>query len=273
MKNFVNRKVARSLRKWITSANENEVPRRFDFAKRLRQWPTELAYEDGLFRVAQGDLAVHIARKARVHMFMYDLEGRLADLRNQYLVPEDMIRDGDVVIDCGANIGEFSIISARNGAQVYAFEPDPIEFNALKRNAETRSITVENCALWNENGELDFFDANDDGDSSLFDQGNSTSSYRVKTMRLDDFPELPSGRIRLIKLEAEGAEPEIIEGMPETLARTEYVTVDMGPERGVSHEPTLVPVTNALYDLGFRIERFATLRCLGVFANQNLLGD
>lgn len=270
MKDFAKRHIATALRKWILSAESEEVPKRFNFAKRFRGWPTEVAFVDGLFRVTQGDVTIFTARKSRLPFLMYDVHGRLSELRNQYLVSDDLIRADDVVIDCGANIGEFSIVSARYGAQVFAFEPDPTEFTALERNAQSRRISANSFALWNEDGEMTLFDANDDGDSSLIDQGNSSREVRVPTLRLDSFSGLPTGRIRLIKLEAEGAEPEIIEGAQETLQRTDYVAVDMGPERGLSHEATLVPVVNSLHDLGFRLKSFSRFRWVGLFQSGDI---
>ena len=43
------------------------------------------------------------------------------------------LRPGDVALDCGANVGEIAEPLARTGATVFAFEPDPLAFDALVR--------------------------------------------------------------------------------------------------------------------------------------------
>ena len=52
-----------------------------------------------------------------------------------------------------------------------------------------------------------------------------------------------------IKIEAEGAEPEILEGLIKNLNKVEYITIDAGFERGVNKESTLVQCTNYLFRL------------------------
>lgn len=266
--------VAGALRHWITAAEGDRLVRRFEMAKRVRSWPTDLDYDQGLYRVQQGDLSVHVARPARLHMNMYTIKRRQQDLRAEYMLEPGLIRPGDLVIDCGANIGEFSIICAQEGARVVAFEPDPTEFAALKRNAEGREITAVNCALWKQDAEMTFYDSNEHGDSSLIDPGRSDRSLTVQARRLDGVAELPAeGPVRFIKLEAEGAEPEILQGMTETLARTEYISVDMGPERGVSQDTTVVEVSNILFAAGFRMERFFHRRSSALFRREAVEGQ
>jgi len=42
----------------------------------------------------------------------------------------------DIIVDCGANVGEISSRMAASGAQVYAFEPDPWSFERLEANTK-----------------------------------------------------------------------------------------------------------------------------------------
>ena len=46
--------------------------------------------------------------------------------------------------------------------------------------------------------------------------------------------------IKLLKLEAEGAEPEILLGGLDKIHLIDYICADVGPERGLSYETTLV---------------------------------
>ena len=168
-------------------------------------------------------------------------------------------------MDCGANIGNFSMICESLGATVLALEPDRREFSALEMNAEGRNITPLPYALWRESKQMEFYDCNDEGDSSLIDPGGASRSYLVQAMALDELAELPDGPIKLLKLEAEGAEPEIIDGMTKSLSRISFIAVDMGPERGVSKENTVVEVNDRLTRYGFRLVAFNPVRCTGLY--------
>lgn len=259
--------IAKNLaRNWIEASDGQTYVARFEQTKRFRSIaPISLSFDGGLFFVEEDGFILAVARKSRLHYQFEGFEHRRRTLQKEYCITDGIVRPGDLVIDCGANIGEFSIICAQAGAQVIAFEPDRIEFKALQRNSEKLAISPFQQALWNENGTMEFFDGNDSGDSSLLDPGDSRSSYEVETLRLDSASEVPDLPIRLIKLEAEGAEPEILDGMRKTLERTQFVTVDMGAERGVRKDNTVVDCTEALYDRGFRMRAFFPPRCIALF--------
>ena len=72
---------------------------------------------------------------------------------------------------------------------------------------------------------------------------------KIPARRLDDL--LPNKQIKLLKLEAEGAEPEVLLGCENILTNIEYISADLGPERGPKGEMTLVPVANYLLSRGF----------------------
>lgn len=256
--------------KWVNAAHDEDHARRYEIARRFRpNLTTSLDYANGLFKIAEGERSIFVARQSRLHFSLYGIETRLKTLRQEYLLTNGLLRPGDLVIDCGANIGEFSMICAADGAEVIAFEPDPREFAALQRNAEGHSILPIRRALWKEDGETTFYDSNDDGDSSLIDPGTAQASFSVQTSRLDNIAELPSRPIRLMKLEAEGAEPEILDGASETLKRVEYITADMGAERGIKKANTVVEVTNVLYAYGFKMLDFFPPRCTALFGKDS----
>ena len=71
-------------------------------------------------------------------------------------------------------------------------------------------------------------------------------------------------KIKLLKLEAEGAEIEVILGAKNILKNIEYISADLGYERGKLEKSTLIPVTNFLlknnYELvDFNIDRVVAL--------------
>jgi FkbM family methyltransferase len=219
-----------------------------------------------LFRVTDATGTVHVARKERVRLQNMGVAARRTRLIREYLGGANLVRPGDVVIDCGANIGEFSVACAQAGGRVYAFEPDPQEFSALSANA-IGDMTFVNKALWHTTETLTFYDNNASGDSSLIDTGHAEAVLQVQAVRLDDYArEVGLETVRLIKLEAEGAEPEVLDGAGDLLDRVDYIAVDMGPERGMSQENTVVAVFDRLIHRGFRLVHFDNMRFCGLFA-------
>ena len=70
-----------------------------------------------------------------VKIFGPDLAGSLIKeiWQKQLYTKKYQIREGDIIVDIGANIGVFSLWAAKQGAKVFAVEPNPEAFNYLKR--------------------------------------------------------------------------------------------------------------------------------------------
>jgi FkbM family methyltransferase len=140
-------------------------------------------------------------------------------------------REGDVIVDVGAGIGEFTLWCADSGARVVAFEPDPLAFACLERNtAPARTVSVFPYALWKENVRLRLHGSLDTTQSSLIEDGKSNSrDADVEAWPLDQAQavvRLPV--IDFMKVDGEGVEPEILAGAVRTLRRTRVLAVDVG---------------------------------------------
>jgi len=57
-----------------------------------------------------------------------------------YLQAGVSISPGDVVLDIGANIGVFTLYAAKQGAQVYAYEPMPSTYGVLQQNVKAHGL-------------------------------------------------------------------------------------------------------------------------------------
>lgn len=229
-----------------------------------------------LFLVHSGQQHLFVARRSRINWYVKGVHKRLERLGAEYGLESVPLQRGDLAIDIGANIGEFSLLLESAGLNVVAFEPDPSEFLALERNIGVRSA-AHAIALWNENGTAEFFQANDHGDSSLIRPITAERiSTKVRTMKLDTFMEgsdYMKRKIKIIKLEAEGAEPEILEGAAKTLERVEWILADVGFERGVKAESTLPAVVHTLVHKGFQLVSVRPGRLVAIFKNLNLVSD
>ena len=67
--------------------------------------------------------------------------------QGEYDWPGFVPRRGWRVLDIGANVGVFSVLSATRGAHVVAFEPDPETFAFLERNAAGYDVKCHQAAI------------------------------------------------------------------------------------------------------------------------------
>lgn len=228
---------------------------------------TRCSFVEGLYLIEDSGDTLYFVRPVRYRYYSEGVRHRLEDLFSQYVSNNVAIRKGDVVLDCGANIGEFSKYCQERGAILYSFEPDPLEFCALSRNLADRGVNFP-LALWFEEAELAFELRNESGDSSVAVEEVHGASINVRAVRLDSIPEIRNlSRIRLFKLEAEGFELEVLRGATEILEKIEFIAADLGPERGSNNEPSLPDVVNFLTGRGFVVEYFLPGRSILLFRN------
>ena len=165
------------------------------------------------------------------------------------------IEHNGMLIDCGANVGELGIWARQEYLEYIPFEPEPLDATCCELN--NQGVSTRRYALWSETKALPFYSVPDTADSSLIFMGGTPQTMTVEAVTLDSvidiahLSEVPGTVI--LKVEAEGAEPEVLQGARETLACVDYVTVDCGQERGVQKAHTLVEVANIMADHGFRL--------------------
>lgn len=135
------------------------------------------------------------------------------------------LRPGDVFVDAGASVGQMSFHAARcvgpSGA-VLAFEP------ALERHEDLVAGVAANAldqvlpiraGLADRSGELLLYMV---GSPSMADQSRTSDVVRVRVERLDDaLAARGIDRVRFLKIDVEGLEPEVLLGAPRLLASDE----------------------------------------------------
>jgi FkbM family methyltransferase len=170
-------------------------------------------------------------------------------------------RTGDTVIDVGANIGWYTIIASKlvgkNGS-VIAFEPDPENYEFLKRNIlanECDNVILEPKALSNVNGTLTLYldDENKGKHSIVFDQKGG--AIQIEAIKLDDYLENRLKQVDFVKIDVEGAEPMVLEGMKRTIASHPSIrlVVEFSPERVVATGQQPKPYLEGFIEQGFGI--------------------
>ena len=216
---------------------------------------------------------IFLAKRQRLWLYWHGIDSRLELIARQYMleqIPSLALGTGWIV-DIGSNIGEFSLalknFYKRN--RFILFEPSIAEYTASVQNMQGTDCRIFCTALWDKNTEIPFYNANETGDSSLLPRNYSLASELRSVRTLDSLiSEMKVSRIDLLKLEAEGAEPEVLLGGEKTLKITKYVTADLGPERGVGQSRTYKTCYELLLISGFEeICRFEGDREVYLFKN------
>ena len=225
---------------------------------RLRHKKQIFSYnkKDNIFEVCEGSIKRKFSNKIRGFSFYRNgIKQRGKFLFSSYCLENIIFNENDIVIDCGANFGDL-FIGLENlilPSNYIAIEPNPSDFEILKLNT-CNSILI-NKALGNQNKILPFYVATEDGDSSLVEPRKFDKIIDISVVRLDKMiQELKIKKIKLLKIEAEGYEPEVLEGAGTMLEKCEYIAVDGGYERGPSCEQTFTIITNYLLNNGFEIK-------------------
>lgn len=131
-----------------------------------------------------------------------------------------LLKPGYTFIDCGANIGYFSIQAGGlvgNEGKVVSIEANPITYQLLERNLKANQFGIPiHCALTSQTGEVELFMPSD-GDvySSLrkggLVKGDSIRAFKVQGRSLDEVvKDLALSRVDVVKIDIEGAEIDVL---------------------------------------------------------------
>jgi len=163
---------------------------------------------------------------------------------------------GDVALDIGANIGTHTLaLAGLVGPQglVFAFEPQRIVFQTLCANIALNSLDNVHCinaAVGASPGTLKLFDAdpnvpNNFGGVRVAMLAGAPGAAPVERLKLDDFLEID--QLKLVKIDVEGMEADVLRGASRILARFRpilYVENDT-----VASSPELISL---LHESGYR---------------------
>lgn len=136
---------------------------------------------------------------------------------------KSLLKPGMIFLDCGANNGYYSLLASRwvgPGGIVFAFEPSPKTYSRLLRNVrlnQAENVRLFNCALGREDGvaRLNLSDKSD-GLNSLLKIEGASQRIVVPLRRIDDI--IWEGGVDVVKMDVEGGERDILEGMRRVLA-------------------------------------------------------
>jgi FkbM family methyltransferase len=264
-------------RHWLLQQPPQRFVAKFGLLNRLfLHWPVTMELgPSGLTLLArENDCSVNFCHTARARRYSNGVGQFLDSLHGSYLLDRVPLRPSDWVLDCGANVGEVSLALLRRepSLNIVAVEPEALEADCADLNLyQGRPRTVRGV-LWHEETTLKFYSAAATADSSTIEPPKYDAVREVPATTVDALlTRMQCQRLRLLKLEAEGAEPEILQGAMGSLERIDYIAADLGPERGVRQEETATPVINLLLAQGFEIVSMRFDRVVVLFRNRRAI--
>jgi len=183
-------------------------------------------------------LLAYVIHKYRIWRY----NQRIKSLPERHPVYEKyFIVSGDIVVDVGACIGEFTLIAAKRASKVIAIEPEPTNFKLLSENVarlKLANIILVNKALSNYIGKAKLFIAINPLSHTLHPEATLSHKYKVvevEVTTLDKLMEdLGIDRVDFVKIDAEGSEIEILEGAIETLKKARKIVIEYHNEKHLS---------------------------------------
>ena len=164
-------------------------------------------------------------------------------------------------IDVGANVGFFSILVGLSNPEVkiFSIEPVPEIYTLLKKNLLQNSVAAKTFqkAVSDKKGNAEFQISTKPGQSGFLanpDNGVS-STIQVSCVKLDDvIPDLPKGPV-LIKVDTEGSEIQIINGMKRFFEKIEDIrlVIEVNPTCLYANHSDPSSLLNLLDSLGFNV--------------------
>jgi len=168
------------------------------------------------------------------------------------------------IIDVGANKGQFAAAAKYfyPDSTIYCFEPSKKNYLKLQNCfKDDKKITIFNCGLGSQNGELEFFEhtfdqinsflkvTDDNKNPNYKDSISSVSNVQVK--KLDDIKGLEFVHPVLLKLDVQGYEEEVLNGALKSLKHVDYIVIELPFEKLYENQKLFNDMNLIMIELGF----------------------
>lgn len=180
----------------------------------------------------------------------------------------NLIQDGDIVFDVGANKGYYTILFSHlvgAAGEVHAFEPLPTTFEALSKEVNKQkkydNVYLNNNAVSNINDIMTIYvPENDHRQASLtthkagsWSDAKNIKSYECKVIKLDEYMQsISKERLDFIKIDVEGAELLALNGFNHSIINflpIIYLEIFSGWTENFNYRP--VDIVEFLISLGY----------------------
>ena len=179
---------------------------------------------------------------------------------------KSFLRPGDVVLDVGAHVGLFTLVSARAvgpRGETHSFEPIPANYASLEQNVglngfEHAHLNQAAAGLGSEALALGQTEIQPDRGqtSAMYTKAGGKGAITVPKVDLGDYLEehLEGKPIRLVKVDVEGMEPEVLSALERRIATAppDAFLIEVNVERLRLNGHTVADVSGPLECRGYR---------------------
>ena len=164
---------------------------------------------------------------------------RVSEMGSQIkkLLPQFRLDQNSLVIDLGANRGDFSVLASRESAQIWAFEPNPYAYKyLLSRTRKHRNITIYQAAVSDFNGLVDYYNHPDAERDPLgysirgsIVRKNPNFKPSIEKVLCIDFHSLLRDieNISCLKIDIEGSEKHIWPSIKENYEKINFLLIEI----------------------------------------------
>lgn len=179
-------------------------------------------------------------------------------------IVSEILQPDDLFIDVGANIGYYSVLGSRlvgPDGVVIALEPENTNFQLFKKNIilnQVTNVTVHNSAAGDRDKTVKLYHSDENsGDHHTYRRSDSDTGIAVKAVRLDTLVASTAIRPRLIKIDCQGYEQHIIDGLKAVLEnpalKPDAIILEFWPEMLNKAGADVIQFANYLFALNYTI--------------------
>ena len=245
----------------------NSLLRYVHLVQHVRNWPAYFVFKIGLKRPQFLDFTLRAGLRIEVPTrVLHEFKEVFFDECYTRGMPKAVPPHSDI-LDIGANVGSFSLYAVARfpGNRVLAFEPDPVNYAQLAKNASfnpDRNLVIVNEAVGDKSGEARFSNDQQVGFTTggRIVEADAPHAFTVKMVGIDDlFGRYGIRRCGLLKLDCEGAEFPILHAASlSVLDRIDQMVIEVhAPKLG--GEMSMAGLAAHLEKQGFRTGRHREL--------------
>lgn len=183
---------------------------------------------------------------------------------------QNVVDPNSVFFDIGANIGFYTVLGAKICSEIHSFEMDPRLASIVSGHLDLQNTTAEvqivPAPVGDKSGKFITFSPHQTNNLSTnavnLQQPDPPikSNFRLQTVALDDYIKRTQTQPDVLKIDVEGFELSVLEGLSETLEDVRALLIELHPELLGRYGSDTIEVLRLLDEHGFKTQRFTDHR-------------